>query len=112
MSGYLADMTFTVKAGSNHITRDIAAALGCDVSEAEELKRKFGLRRRPAGPMLTESDFSKDQGSKEETRTVPGVSSIKSVVPVSDSKLLIFLPSLPINRPLINTGRLQSQVLR
>ncbi len=43
---------------------------------------------------------SRRTGSKQLTTTSPGVSSMMTSTPVAFSKLLMFLPSLPITRPL------------
>jgi cell division protein FtsA len=42
--GNKENSTFTIRAGSQHITRDVAAGLQCDTKNAEYLKLNVGLR--------------------------------------------------------------------
>lgn len=44
MVGHRPNAAFVVRAGAHHITKDIAAALNCSISEAEHLKRSQGLQ--------------------------------------------------------------------
>lgn len=57
--GSRMNSSYSIAVGSQHMTRDIAAALGCDLAEAEEHKRKLGLSivqdRVPALPAAGQS---------------------------------------------------------
>ncbi len=65
--GQKENSTFTVRAGSQHVTRDIAAALHCSLSEAESLKIRQGLQILGREPKLLGGTVS----SSEETSSQP-----------------------------------------
>ncbi|MCX6117918.1 MAG: hypothetical protein NT027_10275 [Proteobacteria bacterium] len=56
--GSKENSTFVVKAGSQHVTRDIAAAMQIDLSIAESLKIEYGLSTNRSEPNTSESKGS------------------------------------------------------
>lgn len=68
MVGHRANATFSVRAGSHHITRDVASALGCSLSDAESLKRTKGLQVTKRFPLALPASTDLDAKSSLDSR--------------------------------------------